>query len=137
MIMQMKCACVLQNGIVEDSWSVSVGQQPSQSAGERSVGIDPAGDAPSASDRSAAKSDTGGAQQGPPAAAEGRQQTSSRRHGRERSGNVGLEPMVRQRQQGKGGRPPGPRSREVDQEIRDLRRLQIADNGIQTDARTQ
>ncbi|BDA46703.1 probable E3 ubiquitin-protein ligase RNF25 [Coccomyxa sp. Obi] len=130
-----------KNGIVEDSWSVSLGQQPSQSADERSGGSDPAQDAPSASGRRAPKSDTGGAHQGLPAAAEGRQQRGSRRrHGEERSGDLGLESMVRRRQQGKGGRPQGPRSREAEQGVRDLSRLQIADNGIQrscTGARTE
>ncbi len=129
--MQMRCACSLQNGIVEDSWSVSLGQQPSQSADERGGGSDPAQDAPSASDRSAPRSDAGGAHQGPPAAVEGRQQRGfGRRHGGERSRDAGLEPKVRLRQQGKG-RPQGPRSKEVEQEVRDLRRLQVADNGIQ------
>ncbi|CAL8471319.1 g10861 [Coccomyxa elongata] len=131
-----------KNGIVEDSWSVSLGQQqPSQSADERCGGSDSALDAPSASDRSAPKTNTGGAHRGPQAAAEGRQQRGfSRRHGGERLGDVGLEPIVRRRQQGKGGRPQGPRSREVEQEVWDLRRLQVADNGIQrsgTDARTE
>lgn len=122
--MQMTCACALQNGIVEDSWSVSLGQKPSQSAEERSGGSDPAHDASSASDRS---TPTGGAHRG---AAEERQQRGfSRRHGRGRSGYVGLEPMVRQRQQGKGGGPQGPGSREVEQELQDLRRLQVADKG--------
>ena len=117
---------VLQNGIVDESWSISLGMQPSQPADAIRTYQSSAGEAASANGKSGdpnSNSRRGGSQQEQPGSSGKAGQTQANR--RHEEGSRGAR--ARQRQRDKAGKPHRPKVLQVDQGVRGSSSLQLND----------
>lgn len=115
---------VLQNGIVDESWSISLGLQPSQPADAIRTDQSSAGEAASANGKSGDPNSRreGGQQEQPGSSGRAGQTQANRRH---EEGGRGAR--ARQRQRDKAGKLHRLKVSQVDQGVRGSSSLQLND----------